>query len=52
MWYIHIQNHITLFFQISAEKLVRVIGIMDKHVLDAAELQLDAIPVSFTLSPI
>ena len=32
--------------QISVESLVRLIAIMDKHVLDSAELQMNTSPVS------
>ena len=29
------------------DSLVRLMGIVDKHILDAAELQLNVIPVSY-----
>lgn len=33
-------------FQVSVESLVKVIGMMDKHILDTADLQMNVLPVS------
>ena len=33
--------------QVPVESLVKLIGIMDKHVIDTAELQMNVLPVSF-----
>ena len=32
--------------QVPVESLVKLIGIMDKHVIDTAELQMNVLPVS------